>query len=112
MSVAGMAALVRPAYVFDDHAGLHATLEKTPHDLPVAAPQTLNDLGVHDRPCPGRLQHNGLEVRVDVVRPGHERRVAVRSGSRKCPYEKVHRYLHRDCRRRPLGLAQSKVPTR
>jgi len=64
--------------MLDDHAGLRCTLEAAPQDLPVAAPQALNDLSVHDRPCPGRVEHHGLEVGIHVVMPGHEQRLAAR----------------------------------
>jgi hypothetical protein len=54
----GMGALVRPADVLHDHtglwtSGLWTSIEVAAHDLPVAAPKALNDLGVHDRPGAG-----------------------------------------------------------
>ena len=79
-----MVALVRQAHVLDDHAGLHPAIEATPHDLPVTAPQALNDLRVHDRCCADRLKHNGLKIGIHLVGPGHERRIAARPAKPIC----------------------------
>ena len=63
--------MVGPTHVFDDHAGLERTFEVASHDLPVATPQALHDLRINDLPGTGRFKHEGFELGVYGITPGH-----------------------------------------
>ena len=74
-----MGLLVRPTHVLQDNAWGRAAGEMTPHDLPVAAPQTLNDLGTGYRRCAGRSEHHRSKTSVELIRLGQVFRSLVSS---------------------------------
>ena len=66
-----MGLLVRPTHVLQNNAGGRTTGEMTSHNLPIAAPQTLNDLGTRYRRCARRAKHDCSKSSVELIRLGH-----------------------------------------